>query len=382
MKGQDSIDMKGTVLIVDDIPKNLQLLGKTLRDEGYKIVAVSKSEQVLESTKKYMPDLILLDVMMPVKTGFEVCEELKATKELEHIPVIFLTAKVEQDSIIKGLELGGADYITKPFNTSELIARVCTHVSLKKSKDLLAKKNEELEQLSIMKDKIYSVIGHDLRGPIHGIKGVCELLIDNVEEDFEMDMHKTFLSLIQNSSNNIWNLLTDLLSWARLQNNELKMDSTPFSPLSAVNKGIEVLSHTATKKKIDIKINCEEDFEFTGDKLYVSTIVRNFASNAIKFSEENSSVIVDLNNENGLRVSVTDFGAGMSKETVDKLFKFKRHPKDNSEMNLHGAGFGLLLCNDLAKMHGGSIEVKSVLGEGSTFTLYLPSFEKQGVEAA
>lgn len=149
------------ILIADDVPRNLQLLGNLLTKEGYKIAAVTKGEQVVPSVEKFDPDLILLDVMMPDKNGFEVCKELQARPEYADIPIIFLTGKAEQEDVIEGLKIGGSDYITKPFNSQELLIRVKTHVELKQSKDRISLQNEQLERVNATKDTLYSVIGHD-----------------------------------------------------------------------------------------------------------------------------------------------------------------------------------------------------------------------------
>ncbi|MGN8226736.1 hybrid sensor histidine kinase/response regulator [Gracilimonas sp. BCB1] len=380
MEKQSSNTERGFVLIVDDVPKNLQLLGTTLREAGYKVAAVSKPEQVLDSALKYMPDLILLDVMMPGKSGFEVCEELKAHSDLKHIPVIFLTAKVEQESVVHGLNLGGADYVTKPFNTQELLARVDTHISLKQSKDKLKEQNQKLEELSLMKDRIYSVIGHDLRGPVNGISGVINMLLNDLENTDPQKL-KRFLTLINESSTNLWNLLTDLLSWARVQSKELKVNRSNFYLLRAIEDDAKAMKLIADKKAIKIRIHPEEDFEINADKSFIRTIIRNFLSNALKFSDKNGSTI-DINiefNEN-LKISVKDHGIGMSEQVKERLFKME-HPKDESSMNINGAGFGLLLCNELAKLHSGSITVESEEGTGSTFTLVIPQTEQKVIAA-
>ncbi len=380
MEEQRSNSEKGFVLIVDDIAKNLQLLGNTLREAGYKVAAVSKSEQVLDSALKYRPDLILLDVMMPGKSGFEVCEELKAHSELVHIPVIFLTAKVEQESVVHGLNLGGADYVTKPFNTQELLARVDTHISLKLSKDQLKEQNQKLNELSLMKDRVYSVIGHDLRGPVNGISGVINMLLSDLD-NMDQEKLKKFLTLVNQSSSNLWNLLTDLLSWARVQSKEMKVNRSDFYLLSAIEEDIKMMTFTAEKKGVDINIYPEVDVEVHADKTFIRTIIRNFLSNALKFSDKKGSCIdVNIEVSESLKISVTDRGIGMSEETKERLFKMA-HPKNHSKMNANGAGFGLLLCNELAKLHGGVINVVSEEGAGSTFTLMIPQKEK-GVIAA
>lgn len=134
------------LLIVDDTQKNIQLLGAILKKEGYQINVAMNGLQALSQVKKVLPDLILLDVMMPELDGFETCKQLKASPETKNIPVIFLTAKVEVEDIVKGFELGAIDYVTKPFNTTELLARVETHLELKKSREKLKDQANELRE--------------------------------------------------------------------------------------------------------------------------------------------------------------------------------------------------------------------------------------------
>lgn len=128
---------KEFILIVDDNPQNLQVLGNLLTENGFKIGFACNGSQVLDFIKNKLPDLILLDVMMPGMNGYEVCEKLKADKRYRHIPIIFLTAKTETENIVKGFQVGGVDYIAKPFITEELLARVKTHIQIKILKSFL-----------------------------------------------------------------------------------------------------------------------------------------------------------------------------------------------------------------------------------------------------
>ncbi|MBN2282185.1 MAG: response regulator [Candidatus Marinimicrobia bacterium] len=139
-------ERKPIILMVDDVPKNLQVLGNILNKEGYKISAALNGEQALKILENAKPDLILLDVMMPGLSGFDVIKEIQKNEELAEIPVIFLTAKTEKEDVIQGIELGAVDYVTKPFNSIELLARVRNHLELKLSKDRLKKMNAELQK--------------------------------------------------------------------------------------------------------------------------------------------------------------------------------------------------------------------------------------------
>nr|WP_320189874.1 response regulator [uncultured Desulfobacter sp.] len=126
-----------SILIVDDEPKNIQLLGSILKQNGYQVEFATDGEKALDWLNNKNFDLVMLDVMMPGLNGYEVCERIKANKQMMHIPVIFLTAKTETEDIVKGFEVGGTDYITKPFRTPELLARVKTHVEIKTLRGLI-----------------------------------------------------------------------------------------------------------------------------------------------------------------------------------------------------------------------------------------------------
>lgn len=149
MEKAEIYDRQPLILIVDDTVKNLQVLGSILKAENYKIAIASNGNQAILTANEIKPDLILLDVMMPELDGFETCKKLKSFPEVKEVPVIFLTAKVETEDIIEGFKAGAVDYITKPFNSYELKARVKTHIELKISRDLLEQKNAILKKLSI-----------------------------------------------------------------------------------------------------------------------------------------------------------------------------------------------------------------------------------------
>ncbi len=372
---------EGKILIVDDMPANLQLLGMTLREEGYQVVATSKSDQVLISAKKSKPDLILLDVMMPGKNGFQVCEDLKASDELKNIPVIFLTAKVEQENINYGLLVGGVDYITKPFNNNELLCRVNTHVSLKRSRDEIKKQREELAKAVEFKNKIFSVIGHDLRTPINGISGALEMLVDISSEHKEFDSIQTITQLAHSSSVEMGAMLEDLLNWGQLESGTFKTHLHTFN-ISNVLEVIEKLnSYQLTTKNIKLVRNCDSELDIYSDRRILATIIRNIESNAIKFSMPGTEIHTTIKKvDDLLSITIQDYGVGMSKEIRDAMFSDGLHPKDFSTKNNSGAGLGLMICKRLANSLGAAITVESEINVGTTFTISLPQPSEHGEE--
>ena len=204
---------KPLVLIVDDTPNNLQVLSNILHDKGYNICISTSGYQALESVNTEMPDLILLDIQMPVMDGFETFKALKLNPKAKDIPVIFLTAVVEPEKIVQAFELGAVDYITKPFNIPELTARVATHLEIKRSR-------EKLIELNATKEKLFSIISHDLKSSVGSILGISDLLLENFD-NYKSDKIQQIVSSIYQSSKNTFELLENLLDWSRLQTERL-----------------------------------------------------------------------------------------------------------------------------------------------------------------
>src|ERR1035437_6045005 len=161
------------ILIVDDVSTNLKILGAILKNSGYKVRPVPHGILALQATEREKPDLILLDIMMPDMDGYEVCRRLKENPKFCDVPIIFISALSEPDDIVRALNTGGVDYITKPFRAEEVKARVATHLKL-------YKQSKELKELNATKDKFFSIIAHDLRGPLSGLIGLAELVTDEI----------------------------------------------------------------------------------------------------------------------------------------------------------------------------------------------------------
>src|SRR5262249_11632109 len=166
---------KSRILVVDDVVQNLQVVGTMLRNEGYDVMPASSGPQALERVRVRLPDLILLDLMMPEMDGLEVCRRLKADPQNRQIPIIFLTASNEMEHLVKGFEAGAVDYVTKPFNGAELLARVRTHLELKLARERLREMNDE-------KNEFMGIAAHDLRNPLSAIRGYAEMMLEDAQE--------------------------------------------------------------------------------------------------------------------------------------------------------------------------------------------------------
>ncbi len=375
---------KGKILIVDDSPKNLQLLGKTLANKGYEVLATKEANTVLDTAIEANVDIILLDIMMPHIDGFGLCEQLKAEEITRHIPVIFITARNEQESINKGFHAGGVDYITKPFNKKELLCRVETHLNLKLSKDENIRQREELRSAVDFKNKIFSVIGHDLRTPINGISGALEMLVGVTESTEEFNSIKEITKLSYMSSVEMGAMLEDLLNWGQLESGTFNTHLQSFNASELLNATEKFNSYQLSQKNIKMVRVCDESINIYSDRRVVGTIIRNLESNAIKFSKAGSEIytFVEMDDEM-LKISVKDFGVGMDEKTESAMFETGLHPKDFSTSNKSGAGLGLMICKRLANSIDAEISVESELNVGTTFTILLPqpnSKEKVYVE--
>jgi two-component system sensor histidine kinase/response regulator len=360
------------ILIVDDIAKNIQLLGKVLDNQGYRVVAVTDSDGVMKTARKHKPDLILLDIMMPGKSGYEVCEELKADDELSEIPVIFLTARSEEEDVIRGLNLGGADYVTKPFNSGELLARIDNHLSLKKARDKIIRQQKELQELTKTKEKLYSIIAHDLKGALFGISGLAEILQSDMEQKGIENEIKNNVSLIHQSAHSANQILENLLTWTRMQGGGIDTHSKEFLLSSCIEECIELYQIQAKKKEVELLFD-SEDIMIYADREMISTIFRNLISNAIKFSENGDRVLIEIDSTDEVRkVTVKDEGLGMPEEIQQNIFNPGDRPKREGTEREKGTGLGLLLCKEFVEMHNGEISVESEPGKGTQFEVILP----------
>lgn len=361
------------ILIVDDVMSNVLLLKVLLTNEKFNIVTASNGNQALDQVKKENPDLILLDVMMPDMSGFEVSQKLKADPEAVHIPIIFLTALNSTADIVKGFQVGGNDFISKPFNKEELIIRVSHQISLVAAKRIIEAKTEELKKTIIGRDKLYSVIAHDLRSPMGSIKMVLNMLILSLpKEKIGEDMYE-LLTMANQTTEDVFSLLDNLLKWTKSQIGKLKVVYQDIDMVEVVEGVGEIFAMVAGLKNIRLRIESPECQAVHADIDMIKTVIRNLISNAIKFSNEGSEVLIKVEESDGMSVvSVKDSGCGIDEESQKKLLHTDTHFSTFGTNNEEGSGLGLLLCQDFVVKNGGKLWFTSVKDEGSTFYFSIP----------
>lgn len=361
------------ILIVDDVMSNVLLLKVLLTNEKFAIATASNGRQALEQVEKENPDLVLLDVMMPDMSGFEVAQHLKSNPQTAEIPIIFLTALNSTADIVKGFQVGANDFISKPFNKLELIIRVTHQISLVAAKRLILSKTEELQRTIAGRDKLYSVIAHDLRSPMGSIKMVLNMLILNLPaEKIGIEMYE-LLTMANQTTEDVFSLLDNLLKWTKSQIGKLNVVYQDVDLVEVTDGVIEIFSMVASLKKIRIHEMKPEKMMVNADIDMLKTVVRNLLSNAIKFSKENSEVLVKMEEVDGMAVvSVQDYGCGISEEGQKKLLHTDTHFSTFGTNNEEGSGLGLLLCKDFVVKNGGKLWFTSKEGEGSIFSFSIP----------
>ena len=361
------------ILIVDDVMSNVLLLKVLLTNEKFAIATASNGRQALEQVEKENPDLVLLDVMMPDMSGFEVAQHLKSNPNTADIPIIFLTALNSTADIVKGFQVGANDFISKPFNKEELIIRVTHQISLVAAKRLILSKTEELQRTIAGRDKLYSVIAHDLRSPMGSIKMVLNMLILNLpSEKIGAEMYE-LLTMANQTTEDVFSLLDNLLKWTKSQIGKLNVVYQEVDLVEVTDGVIEIFSMVASLKKIRIHEMKPEKMMVNADIDMLKTVVRNLLSNAIKFSKENSEVLVKMEEVDGMAVvSVQDYGCGISEEGQKKLLHTDTHFSTFGTNNEEGSGLGLLLCKDFVVKNGGKLWFTSKEGEGSIFSFSIP----------
>lgn len=362
------------VLIVDDVISNVLLLKVLLTNEKFNIITANNGEQALEMVEKERPDLVLLDIMMPDINGFQVAEKMKKNPETADIPIIFLTALNGTEDIVKGFQVGGNDFISKPFNKEELIIRVTHQISLVAAKRIIYKQTEELRKTIIARDKLYSVIAHDLRSPIGSIKMVLNMLILRLPGDLiGADLYE-LLTMANQTTEDVFSLLDNLLKWTKSQIGKLKVVPQDIDVVKVAEGTAEVFGMVAELKKIRIITDLAvERILVRADVDMIKTVIRNLLSNAIKFSNEGSEVLLSVQKEGEMVVvSVKDHGCGIDEESQKKLFHTDTHFSTFGTNNEEGAGLGLLLCKDFVVKNGGELWFSSKKGKGSTFSFSIP----------
>jgi len=360
------------ILIVDDVVSNVLLLKILLTNEKFQVCTASNGNQCIEMTHKEKPDLILLDVMMPDISGFDTAVILKKDPETAEIPIIFLTALNSPSDLVKGFQVGANDFLTKPFNKEELVMRVMHQIQLVAAKRLIIQQNAELRSTISNRDKMYSVIAHDLRSPMASIRMVLNLVVNVVPRDIVGEEVFGLLDKANRESEEVHDLLDNLLKWTKSQTGRLNVVTQDLELDDIVPGQVDIFNTIAEMKGIHLQyLPSEEKLTVHADNDMMKTIIRNFLSNAIKFTPAGKGIEVFYKREGDFaRIFVRDHGVGIDSNRVATIFR--KGETTYGTGGEEGSGLGLQLCQDFARKNGGEAMVESVQGEGSTFSFTVP----------
>ncbi|MEM7483898.1 MAG: hybrid sensor histidine kinase/response regulator [Bacteroidota bacterium] len=376
MKNQ--VTEKPYILAVDDEQLNIELLRFILERNDYIFEGTNDDDYFFESLKKRKPDLILLDIIMPRIEGFELCEKVKKIPDYKDIPVIFLTGKVNVKDKIKGFEVGGVDYVTKPFNEKELIARIHTHVELIRAKNQIAEQAKNLRQSNELKDRMFSIIGHDLRSPLSAAKLKMDFImrgIINPKDDNFLD--ETVFDLLKTMDEAL-NLLQNLLGWAKSESNQIQMIPEKLNLNNLADQTIRLLKLGSDHKRIKIQNNISEEIHSFSDNNMIKTVLRNILSNAIKFTPVDGTIKINSKlTQDKVVIEIEDNGNGIPEADIDKILNPNEHFSKLGTEKEPGTGLGLVLCQSFVEKNHGTLRIRSEVGKGSTFYFDLPLFEEQ-----
>jgi two-component system sensor histidine kinase/response regulator len=374
---------QSTILIADDNPTNLNVLFEYLSAQGYRVLIAEDGTGAIEQAHYGLPDLILLDVMMPGLDGFETCQKLKESSETRDIPVIFMTAISETAYILKAFSVGGVDYITKPLQREEVNARVRNHISIRRLQRELQTEiavrhqaEEELRVINAGKDVFFSVLAHDLKNPMGGLLGLSEALVEMIPLNSETELRETVLD-IRNTSRQIGDLLFDLLSWAQMQMGKLEPAPEPVSIQQEIEFAVGLVGLAAENKNIEIVNEIAESFKIYCDVRMNDTVLRNLLSNAVKFSPTGGKIRIGAEKKEGdLEITIADSGKGIAADQLDALFRLGENKTTFGTAGEKGTGLGLPLSREMVEKNGGRIWVESTLGQGSVFHFTVPLVKK------
>jgi len=360
------------ILVVDDLPKNIQVVGAILSEAGYEVMPATSGPQALERAQGRLPDLILLDLMMPEMDGLEVCRRFQANPVTHDIPVLFLTASNELDHLVQAFRVGAVDYVTKPFNANELLARVRTHLELKQTRDAWRTQTRRLQALDAEKNEFLGIAAHDLRNPLHNILALAAALRD--EPALDSDETKESLDLILRSAEHMLQLVENLLDINRIEQGKLTLDPGPCSLAELVAASVESFSAKAQAKAQALRFQRPaEPLIANVDAGATLQVVDNLISNAIKYSPPGKTIQVRLGALDGhLRLEVQDQGPGLSDADKTRLFgKFARLSARPTGGEV-SVGLGLSIVKSMVEACQGRVWCDSQAGRGATFIVEWP----------
>lgn len=354
---------KGDILIVDDTPDNLRLLSAMLTKQGFEVRKALNGWAAIASAQADAPDLILLDIKMPEMEGYEVCQHLKADTKTRDVPVIFISALDDVMDKVRAFAAGGIDYVTKPFQEAEVLARIENQLQIQRLQKQLIAQNEELARSNRELEQFAYVVSHDLQQPLQSITGFAKLLILKYQNQLDPTAHD-YLNRMVDSGGRMQRLIQDLLGYAQVGKPNPSFE--PVDCQQVIEQVVENLRSTITEKNVTLSYDSLPTV--VGNEIQLIQLFQNLISNAIKFTNPDIPPQVRISvtaQQQQYHFGIHDNGIGIDKQNLDRIFE--AFHRVHSAQRYPGTGIGLATCKKVVENHKGQIWVESELNVGTTF---------------
>ena len=357
-----------TILIIEDNPINMRILLHVLMNAGFNVLVADAGEPGLLMASENIPDIILLDVMLPGIDGFEVCRQLKNNETTQAIPIIFMTGLTRTENIVQAFELGAVDYIAKPLKAAEVLARINTHLTMNRLQVDLANEVEERGRLIEELDAFAHMVAHDLKNPLGNIVGFASLLKRGYGRLPQNDIEFA-LDALSDNAYKMSDIIDALLSLARVRQCEVDFDLVEMGKV--IKEVLKRLQPTINNANASIELPSAWP-PVSGQQSWLEEVWVNYITNAIKYGGDPPEITLGWAEEPDgfIRFWVQDNGSGLTTDQQEKLFRpFTRFDEDKAD----GHGLGLSIVQRIVLKLGGQVGVESAPGEGSKFHFSLPS---------